>query len=275
MNQDFQFREKYEISDLLHIMQLLRSETGCPWDREQTHQSIRKNFIEETYEVVEAIDKEDPVLLQEELGDVLLQVVFHARMEEEAGRFGFAEVVDGICKKLIERHPHIFADVQVGSAGEVLKNWETIKQAKKGLKKQSEAMDTVPRVLPALMRSTKVQQKAAKAGFDWPDVTGALDKLEEEIRELREAVQEGNAAHCKEELGDVLFSAVNVSRFVKADAEEALTGACDKFVARYKQVERLAQGEGLLMEQMSLPELDSLWDRAKAELSADSPESEK
>lgn len=275
MNQDFQFREKYEMSDLLRIMELLRSEDGCPWDREQTHQSIRKNFIEETYEVVEAIDKEDPVLLEEELGDVLLQVVFHARMEEEAGRFSFAEVVDGICKKLIERHPHIFADVQVDGTGEVLKNWETIKQEKKGLKKQSEAMDTVPRVLPALMRSTKVQQKAAKAGFDWPDVTGALDKLEEEVRELREAVQEGNLRHCKEELGDVLFSAVNVSRFVKADAEEALTGACDKFVERYKLVEDEAQREGLRMEEMSLPELDQLWDRAKEKLSADSSESEK
>lgn len=266
---------EYNVKPITDVMNTLLGENGCPWDKEQTHESLRKNLLEEAHEVVEAIDSQDMGHLKEELGDVLLQVVFHARMEEEAGRFGFAEVVDGICKKLIERHPHIFADVQVGSAGEVLKNWETIKQAKKGLKKQSEAMDTVPRVLPALMRSTKVQQKAAKAGFDWPDVTGALDKLEEEIRELREAVQEGNAAHCKEELGDVLFSAVNVSRFVKADAEEALTGACDKFVARYKQVERLAQGEGLLMEQMSLPELDSLWDRAKAELSADSPESEK
>ncbi|MCI8497624.1 MAG: nucleoside triphosphate pyrophosphohydrolase [Clostridiales bacterium] len=275
MNQDFEFREKYEMNDLLRIMRLLRSPEGCPWDREQTHQSIRKNFIEETYEVVEAIDAEDPVLLQEELGDVLLQVVFHARMEEEAGRFGFSEVVDGICKKLIERHPHIFADVQVDGTGEVLKNWETIKQEKKGLKKQSDAMDTVPRVLPALMRSTKVQQKAAKAGFDWPDVTGALDKLEEEIRELREAVQSGDAVHCKEELGDVLFSAVNVSRFVGADAEESLTSACDKFVARYKLVELEAQEKGLSMEQMSIEELDALWNRAKEKLSADSSESEK
>ncbi len=263
MSVSFAYKERYGVEDLCKIMALLRSEEGCPWDRVQTHESIRKNFIEETYEAIEAIDLKDYDLMREELGDVLLQVVFHARMEEEAGRFDFQDVADGICKKLIERHPHIFSDVQADTAGEVLKNWDEIKKRKKGQNTQSEVMQSVSRALPSLMRSAKVQQKAAKVGFDWPNEEGALCKLEEEVCELREAVSSGDRAAAREELGDVLFSAVNVSRFLDADAEETLTGACDKFIARFERVEALAKEQGHSMQELTLKELDALWDEAK------------
>lgn len=260
---DFQFKERYDVQDLLKIMQILRSPEGCPWDREQDHHSIRMNFIEETYEAIEAIDTEDKELLQEELGDVLLQVVFHAQMESEQGSFDFSDVADGICQKLIVRHPHIFGDVHADTSAQVLKNWDAIKMRTKAQRSQTEAMEGVSKALPALMRSAKVQQKAAKVGFDWPSVDGALEKVMEELQELRESIAEGNAAHCEEELGDLLFSAVNVARFLKVDSELALTKACDKFIGRFAQVEQMAKQQGLEMKQASLRELDALWDEAK------------
>ncbi|MDR1629998.1 MAG: nucleoside triphosphate pyrophosphohydrolase [Oscillospiraceae bacterium] len=263
MNNSFEFKEKYQIEDLLHIMSILRSPGGCPWDREQDHQSIKKNFIEETYEVVEAINKDDPALLCEELGDVLLQIVFHARMEEESGRFSFSEVADGICKKLIERHPHVFGDVAVSGSDEVLDNWDAIKRKSKRQKSAAEAMDAVPRELPALMRSTKIQKKAEKVGFDWPDVNGALAKLREETDELTAAIDAGEKAKIQDELGDVLFSAVNVSRFADVDAEEALTQSTDKFFARFSLVENMAKESGIDMKHAGIDELDRLWDKAK------------
>ena len=262
---EFETKDRYGIQDLLKIMEMLRAPGGCPWDREQTHESIRKNMIEETYEVVEAIDNQDPELLKEELGDVLLQVVFHSRMEQEAGRFDFFDVCDGICKKLIVRHPHVFGDVIADTSGEVLKNWDEIKKKTKGQKTNTEVLNSVPRVLPALMRSTKVQQKAARAGFDWPDVSGALQKLEEEIAELREAVESGSSDQYEEELGDVLFSAVNVSRFLHCDAEESLTKACDKFVRRFEGVEHKAMVQGKDMKELPLEQLDAFWDEVKQE----------
>ena len=262
---EFETKDQYGIQDLLKIMEMLRSPGGCPWDREQTHESIRKNMIEETYEVVEAIDHQDPELLKEELGDVLLQVVFHSRMEQEAGRFDFDDVCDGICKKLIVRHPHVFGEVVADTSGQVLKNWDEIKKKTKGQKTNTEVLNSVPRVLPALMRSTKVQQKAARAGFDWPDVSGALQKLEEEIAELREAVESGCSSQYEEELGDVLFSAVNVSRFLQCDAEETLTKACDKFVGRFEGVEHKAMAQGKDMKELSLEQLDAFWDEVKLE----------
>ncbi|MCI9234372.1 MAG: nucleoside triphosphate pyrophosphohydrolase [Anaerotruncus sp.] len=259
----FTQKKQYGISDLLEIVELLRGENGCPWDREQDHHTIRKNFLEETYEVVEAIDKEDPVLLQEELGDVLLQVVFHARMEEEAGRFGFSDVCDGICKKLVERHPHVFGEVAVSGTGEVLSNWDRIKQESKGQKTAAETLRSVPAVLPALMRSEKVQHRAAKAGFDYTDCDWAMRDLESELSELKEAVGEGDQAHIEEELGDLLFSAVNVARFVKADPEHALTNSCEKFIRRFEQVETLAQKRGIDMKTTPIEELDRLWKEIK------------
>ena len=260
---DFKQKEKYDINDLLEIMRSLRAPGGCPWDAEQTHESIRKNLIEETYEVVEAIDKKDSGMLLEELGDLLMQVVFHAQMEDEQGVFNFDDVADGVCKKLIERHPHVFGEVEVSGVDDVLDNWDAIKRRKKGQKKGSEPMLSVPRELPALMRAAKIQQKASAVGFDWPDVSGAYDKIIEETQELRKAVESGVQDDVIEELGDLLFSVVNVSRFLKCDAEEALTAASDKFINRFIRVEQLAKENGVDMEKASLEELDKLWDIAK------------
>lgn len=261
---DFEIKNSYTVQDLVEIMRLLRAPGGCPWDAEQTHESIKKNLIEETYEVIEAINKKDSVLLCEELGDLLMQVVFHAQMEKEAGVFDFDAVADGVCKKLVERHPHVFGEVSVSGVDDVLTNWDDIKRKTKGQKNTTESMLSVPRELPALMRATKLQKKAADVGFDWSDVSGALDKLEEEIKELRQAVENNDSANMTEELGDVLFSAVNVSRFIKADAEEALTSASDKFLSRFTVVEKLAAERGMDMRSSTLEELDKLWDEAKA-----------
>ena len=244
-------------------MKMLRAPGGCPWDREQTHKSIRQNFIEETYEVIEAIDTEDRELLKEELGDVLLQVVFHSEMESEVGSFDINDVCDGICKKLIVRHPHIFADVKADTTDEVLSNWDKIKMQTKSQKTQSDAMDSVSKSLPSLMRSEKLQKKAAKVGFDWPDVSGALQKVEEETQELKKAIEDGDKKGMEEELGDLLFSVVNVSRFLKVDSEEALYHACDKFTNRFRMVEALAKERGISMESAPLSLLDSLWDEVK------------
>ena len=261
---DFMQKECYNIEDLVEIIRLLRAPGGCPWDAEQTHESIKKNLIEETYEVIEAVNKDDKELMCEELGDLLMQVVFHAQMEAEAGTFDFDNVADGVCKKLVERHPHVFGEVSVSGVDDVLTNWDAIKRKTKGQKTTTESMFSVPRELPALMRATKLQKKAADVGFDWPDVGGALDKLEEEIAELRAAIAAGDKQNIKEELGDILFSAVNVSRFVKADAEEALTDSSDKFLARFTQVEALANERGIDMKNSSLDVLDALWDEVKA-----------
>ncbi|MBE6812527.1 MAG: nucleoside triphosphate pyrophosphohydrolase [Ruminococcaceae bacterium] len=259
----FQFKDQYTIEDLLQIMEILRSPGGCPWDAEQTHESIKKDLIEETYEVIEAINKKSSVMLQEELGDLLMQVVFHSRLSQEAGEFAFAEVCDGICKKLVERHPHVFGEVNVSDTDEVLSNWDAIKRNSKHHETTTQAIDSVPRELPALMRSAKIQHKAAKAGFDWPDVSGAFDKIPEELNELKEAVEKGDQAHIADELGDLLFAVVNVSRFVKVDAEEALTAATDKFRNRFAAVEALAIERGIDMKESSIEELDRLWDEVK------------
>ena len=258
---DFQYKDSYGVKDLEEIVRILRAPGGCPWDAEQTHQSIRRNFLEEAYEAVEAIDEGSPEHLEEELGDVLLQVVMHARMEQEAGRFDLAGVADGICKKLIYRHPHVFGDVAVSGTGEVLSNWEALKRKEKGQATNTDALEAVARALPALWRAEKVQKKARKAGFDWPDVSGALDKLSEELEELKTAAAEGT--NVEEELGDLLFSAVNAARFLKVDPEDALNGATDKFIGRFRKVEAQAAAQGKAMEDMGLEELDALWERAK------------
>ena len=263
MIDSFAFKDRYSIDDLLHIMQCLRAPGGCPWDAAQTHESIKKNLIEETYEVIEAINKQDKELLLEELGDLLLQVVFHTEMENEQGGFTFDDVCNGVCQKLVERHPHVFGTVHAETAEDALSSWDNVNVAKKGQKKGSAPMLTVPRELPALMRADKIQSKAKKVGFDWPDVSGALDKLEEETAELKEAIAAGDPAQISMELGDLLFSAVNVSRFVDCDAEQALTASSDKFIARFQRLEALAAERGLELEQMSLTEMDKLWDEIK------------
>ena len=254
-------KQSYDGQDLMEIVRLLRHPGGCPWDQEQTHQSIRRNFLEEAYEAAEAIDRDDVDALKEELGDVLLQVYFHTSIEEDAGRFTLGDVADGVCKKLIYRHPHVFGDVTVDSTDQVLTNWEELKKKEKHQATQADAVDAVARTLPALWRAEKMKKKAAKAGFDWREASGALDKLSEEVEELRRAVLEGDGDPA-EELGDVLFAAVCVGRFLDADPEEALHAACEKFSARFRRMEELAARRGLELSRLSDQEQIDLWRQA-------------
>lgn len=260
---DFKFKDKYNFNDLVEITRILREPGGCPWDMEQTHKSIRENFLEETYEVLEAIDTDNRELMQEELGDVLLQVTLHSDMARTDGWFDIDDVADGICQKLIIRHPHVFGEVTVNSTGDVLKNWDDIKRQTKKQRTQSEAMAAIPATYPALMKAQKVQEKAKKAGFDWQDATGAFDKIYEETAELKEALKSGVKADIEDELGDVLFSAVNVARFCGCDAETALDKATKKFMKRFAVTEKLAEERGIDMKAASLEALDELWDEAK------------
>ncbi|MBO5034629.1 MAG: nucleoside triphosphate pyrophosphohydrolase [Oscillospiraceae bacterium] len=258
---DFVRKERYGVKDLEAIVSILRAPGGCPWDREQTHSSLRRGLMEESCEVIEAINEENPAHLQEELGDVLLQVVFHADIEKDAGRFDLEDVADGICKKLIFRHPHVFGDVSVSGTDEVLSNWEELKRKEKSQETYTDTLNAVAKSLPALWRAEKVQKKAKNAGFDWGECSPAVDKLSEELEELKEAIAQGTNIH--EELGDLLFAAVNVSRFVGADPEETLNAATEKFISRFAKVEELAKAQGQDMAQMSLTELEQLWEAAK------------
>lgn len=259
----FDFKEKYNFNDLVEIVRILREPGGCPWDMEQTHQSIRENFLEETYEVIEAIDTNNRELMQEELGDVLLQVLMHSDMARTEGWFTIDDVADGISQKLIIRHPHVFGDVNVNSTDDVLKNWDTIKRQTKDQRTQSEAMAAIPATYPALMKAQKVQEKAKKAGFDWREANGAFDKISEEAAELKEALARGDKASVEDELGDLLFSVVNTARFCGCEAETALDKATKKFMARFNIVERLASEKGIDMKSASIEVLDELWDCAK------------
>ena len=258
---NFVRKPQYGYEDLLEIIRLLRSEDGCPWDKAQTHQSIRRGLLEEAYEAAEAIDNDDPVLLKEELGDVLMQVVFHADIEKDAGHFDMDDVCDGVVKKLLFRHPHVFGDGREDSPESVLVSWDKLKRQEKGQKTVADSMDSVARSLPGLWRAEKLQNKAASAGFEWPDVQGALDKLEEEVAELRRAVEEGGDV--PEELGDVLFAAVKVGRFCACDPEDAVNGTCEKFIRRFRAVENGAAAQGREVSQLSLEEMTALWNEAK------------
>lgn len=260
---NFNFKDRYDINDLLLIMKILRGENGCPWDREQTHQSIRKNFIEETYEVVEAIDNNDMTLLREELGDVLLQVVFHACMEEENNVFNFDDVANDICHKLIIRHPHVFSDIRVDNAAQVLDNWNTIKQKQKGQETVTETLQSVPRQLPALMRATKIQTRAKKAGMDFSSISQALESLKSEIIELENALNGQDEENIQEEIGDVLFSCVNIARLNNQDAEELLSRSSDKFISRFAKVEQRASDNSIDMKSIDEEALNQMWIKAK------------
>ena len=261
---DFQCKRRYDWEDFLRIMRLLRSPGGCPWDAEQTHQSIRRNFLEETYEALDALDRDDPVDMCEELGDVLMQVVFHATIEEERGRFTMADVVDGVAQKMVYRHPHVFGTVHVDNSDQVLVNWEKLKRTEKGQASTADAIEAVPHTLPALWRAEKVQKKAAKAGFDWDDPLRALDKLEEEVRELRAAIESGKAPEdphgLREELGDVLFMAAKIGQMTGTDPEDALHRSCDKFDSRFRSVEESADKP---LSDCGEAELLALWREAK------------
>ncbi len=256
---DFVQKERYGFEDLLQIMKILRAPDGCMWDREQDHHSIRRNFIEETYEAVEAIDNEDSELLKEELGDVLLQVVFHAEIESEKGVFDIQDVADGVCKKLIYRHPHIFGDTRVSSTGEILDNWDNLKKTEKHQQSAADTLDSVARSLPGLIRADKVLAKAAKAGFDWDSVDGALAKVREELGELEDAIR--CQTNSVEELGDLLFAAAGIARFLNCDPEAAVGQSCEKFITRFRRVEESAAGRPL--GELTLDELVALWKKAK------------
>ncbi len=251
--------DRYTVADLQEILRLLRSPEGCPWDRAQTHTSIRANMLEEAYEAADAIDEGDFDHLKEELGDVLLQVVFHSAMAEDEGKFTLDDVVTGVCDKLLFRHPHVFGDVVAADATQALSAWDAQKREEKGQKSATDTLRSVARALPALVRAEKIQKKARKFGFDWDDVAPALDKVDEELAELREAIRD--QTNIQEELGDLLFAAVNVGRFVDVEAEVALQGTCAKFIHRFAKMEALAGDTP--MEGMTLSQLDELWEEAK------------
>lgn len=258
---DFEFKPCYNIEDLRKLVKVLRSDEGCPWDRVQTHRSIRRDFIEEVYEAAEAIDEGSAEHLKEELGDVLLQVIFHADIEEDAGRFTLDDAADGVVKKLILRHPHVFGDVEADTPEEVLSNWDDIKRREKHQATVTEAMEAVAKSLPATWRSEKVGKKAAKAGFDWDFAGDVVEKLREETDELEAALRgEGDV---KEELGDVLASAVNIARKLKIDPEEALNSSTDKFISRFGRIEAAAAARGKALRELTPAEWDRLWEAAK------------
>ena len=254
-------RGTYDFEDLVTVVTVLRSEGGCPWDMEQTHKSIRNDFIEETYEVIEAIDTEDPVLLREELGDVLLQVVFHARIEEEEGRCTIHDVANDICEKLIHRHPHVFGTVKVADSTEVLSNWDKIKGNEKHRDTKTDQLRAIPPMEPALMRAQKVGKKAAC--FDFPDVESVYAKLDEEIGEVKAAAASGDAAAIEEEMGDLLLTVTSLARKLGVKSEEALYHATNKFIDRFARVEAEVLARGQQMDELSMEELDAIWDSIK------------
>lgn len=256
-------RTRHGFDGLMEVMHRLRAPGGCPWDAEQTHKSLRSSLIEESYEVLDALDREDMSALEEELGDLMLQIVFHAVIEEEKSEFTIRDVTTGIVNKLIYRHPHVFGDVKVASSGEVLVNWENLKQKEKHQETVADAMRSVPAAFPALMRSYKIQKKAAHVGFDWHNAYEALPKVAEEAGEVREAMDGGDRDHLYEEIGDLLFACVNVARLNKIDPELALGSATDKFMRRFIAMEQLIASEGRTLGGMSLDEMDEYWERIK------------
>ena len=254
---------KYDFNDLLEIIKKLRAPGGCVWDREQTHKSVKTGLIEETYEVLEAIDKENDTMLTEELGDLLLQVIFHTQIATEEERFNVLDVTDGVCRKMIYRHPHVFGDVSVENSEQVLQNWEVLKKAEKNITCQADVLRNVPSNLPALMRAEKIQKKAAQVGFDWENIEDVFDKVEEELDELRDAYKKGDRDNIIEEMGDLLFAAVNLSRFVKVNPELSLTAASEKFIGRFSSLEEAVCESGRNLSDMSLREMDEVWEFIK------------
>lgn len=254
-------KNAYDARDLAKIVEILRAPGGCPWDREQTHESIRTDFIEETYEVIEAIDKKDPALLREELGDVLLQVAMHAEMEREEGRCTFDDIANDICQKMIHRHPHVFGDVKAETSAEVLSNWEVIKSEEKKRESITDKLTAIPRQFPALMRAQKVGKKASV--LDFPDAESVALKVEEELAEVRAAMAAGDEAQITEEMGDLLLTVVSLARKLHVNAELALTAATDKFIARFAAVEEAVNAAGKSFSELSDEELDIFWQNCK------------
>lgn len=257
-----QLGERFTLEPIVDVMNTLRSPGGCVWDIEQTHASLRRYLVEEVYEVLEAIDLQQGDKLCEELGDLLLQIVFHARIAEESNVFSMQQVIDVVTEKMIRRHPHVFGDTTVRDAGEVLLNWDAIKQQEYGSERPS-VLDGIPKGLPSLMRAYKLQHKAAKVGFDWDSIPPVWDKIEEELLELKAACEQGKVADMEGELGDVLFSVVNLARFLHIDAEVALNITNNKFLRRFSYIEKHIHANNLKWENLGLKELDILWEQAK------------
>ena len=258
-------KENYNVDDLVVLVEVLRSNEGCPWDMEQTHKSIRRDFIEETYEVIEAIDTDNPVLLREELGDVLLQVAFHSQIEREEGRFTLNDVANDICVKLIHRHPHVFGNVIAESTDKVLSNWETIKSEEKERKTVTDKLTAIPPMLPALMRADKVGRKASC--FDFPNADSVMLKVKEELCELEEAMAQNDADNIEEELGDLIFSVVSLCRKLGFESEVVLNKATDKFIKRFASLEAVVLEEGKDITKLSMIELDAIWEKNKEKFS--------
>ncbi len=249
-------------NDLLAIMRRLRGPGGCPWDAEQTHESLTRYLLEETYEVIEAIDLKSPELLKEELGDLLLQPVFHAAIAEENGTFTMADVIRTLCDKLIRRHPHVFGDMEIRDSTAQIENWEKIKKAEKGEEHRS-ALSGVPPHLPALLKAQKITEKASRVGFDWEHVDQVMAKVIEELHEFEEAMTQGNNDRMEAELGDLLFAIVNLGRFLSINPEEALRKTINRFQQRFGYVEETLHGQGRQMKEATLAEMDTLWEEAK------------
>ena len=255
---------KKDFNDLLDIIEILRGENGCPWDREQTHESLEKALIEEGYEVIDAIEQQDDDSLIEELGDVLLQVVFHASIGKEDGYFDISDVIKGICDKMISRHPHVFGDNKaLESSNQVLEKWDQLKKKEKGYDTISEEMKGLTKGLPALLRAHKIQNKAKRVGFDFEDVNCAINKLNEEINEVLDVYKTENKAKIKDEVGDLLFSCVNVARLLDIDEEIALNSTIDKFIKRFSYIEECAKNKGISLNDLTLEDMNNLWEESK------------
>lgn len=260
---DLLSKKQYNVYDLAEIVKVLRSENGCPWDKIQTHQSIRNDFLEEVYEVIEAIDYDSEEMLREELGDVLLQVVFHAEIETEKGTFDLDDIANDICKKLIIRHPHVFGDVTADTVDTVLNNWDSIKKETKGQESYTDTLKSVPKVFPSLMRAQKLGKRASKANMDFKGVDDCFASLKSEVAEIQEALDNGDKSAAADELGDLLFSCANLARKLGVDAEELLDRANEKFLKRFEAVEKQVLQDGLDMASLDLETLDVYWEKGK------------
>ncbi len=249
--------------ELVDIMKKLRAPHGCPWDREQTHQSIKKYILEEVYEFMEAVDEDDPDKMEDELGDLLFQILFHSEIAQEKGFFDINDVARKSSEKMIRRHPHVFGDKKIDTPQQVIKQWDSIKKTEHNHRHRNSILDGIPKQMPSLVRASKAQKKVAKVGFDWENTEQIIDKIHEELEETKQAVKSGDRKHIEEEIGDLIFAVVNLARFLKFDAEDLSRKSVDKFIKRFKQVEKELNDNGKSLEESTLEEMDAIWNKNK------------